>query len=141
MNALVAALRSGVGVARHGGPATRIPAAARAAGCAYFRVGVGGVVSKYAVLAAFRRGMGFPAWFGHNWDALADCLGDLSWCDAAGYVVAVDGLAAFARSQPGEFDTLLDILRESAQAWQSAGKPFSFVLTDAPQQAGLTALG
>jgi RNAse (barnase) inhibitor barstar len=27
----------------------------------------------------FAAGCDFPDWFGRNWDAFADCLGDLSW--------------------------------------------------------------
>jgi len=40
-----------------------------------------------AIAAAFE----FPSYFGRNWDALVDCLGDLEWLDANGYVLLVDG--------------------------------------------------
>ncbi|MFB9069541.1 barstar family protein [Pseudofulvimonas gallinarii] len=40
----------------------------------------------FARMAAVFR---FPEWFGDNWDALADCLADLSWWLARGYVLVI----------------------------------------------------
>lgn len=37
------------------------------------------VLDKDSLLIAVAQGAAFPDWFGHNLDALADCLGDLSW--------------------------------------------------------------
>ena len=38
-----------------------------------------GLDDKDALLAALSERVGFPGWFGGNWDALSDCLRDLSW--------------------------------------------------------------
>lgn len=35
------------------------------------------LLTDRALFRAFARELGFPDYFGHNWDALADCLGDL----------------------------------------------------------------
>ena len=35
--------------------------------------------------AAIGKALRFPEWFGHNWDALTDCLLDMGWLPAAGY--------------------------------------------------------
>lgn len=32
----------------------------------------------------------FPGWFGWNWDALSDCLRDLNWLPADGYLIVVE---------------------------------------------------
>lgn len=42
-----------------------------------------------SLLACLAKEMGFPAWFGRNWDALNDCLRDMSWSTAQGYVLEV----------------------------------------------------
>jgi hypothetical protein len=67
----------------------------------------------------------FPDWFGRNWDALEDCLGDLSWRRAAGHVLLFDAF-------PGgdELGVLLDVLRSSAQYWAGRGRPFFAVFVD-----------
>lgn len=72
---------------------------------------------KGEVLAELARAIKAPDWFGHNWDALADALGDLSWCPASGYVLLLHG------EYPGE-ETLADILEATAEFWRKQGKPF-----------------
>jgi hypothetical protein len=67
----------------------------------------------------------FPDWFGHNWDALEDCLTDLSWRQAPGYVLL------FEKPSPGDdLGVLVDILRTSAESWSARGKPFFAVFID-----------
>ncbi len=75
---------------------------------------------KGALLAALAQAIGAPEWFGGNWDALADALGDLSWRAAPGYVLLLRdaNLPAF------EDETLNSILVETVAFWNSQGKPF-----------------
>lgn len=84
---------------------------------------------KETLLRNFAAALGFPAWFGHNWDALEDCLGDLSWSDAPGHVLLIEGARA-----GDDLGILLDVLRSSAESWAARGKPFLAVFVD-PQGA------
>lgn len=80
---------------------------------------------KAALLNNMASALGFPDWFGHNWDALEDCLTDLSWRDAAGYVLLIES------PRPGdELGVLVDILRSSAESWAGRGKPFFALFVD-----------
>jgi hypothetical protein len=88
-------------------------------------------------LEALARGLSFPAWFGNNWDALEDCLGDLSWRSGEAHVLVLRNAAALARD---DFGVLLDVLRVSAEYWLERGKPFFAVLLDPQAQFGLPAL-
>jgi hypothetical protein len=38
----------------------------------------------------------FPAWFGHTWEGLADCLADLSWLPGSGHIVLWERYGALA---------------------------------------------
>ena len=77
------------------------------------------------LFSGIARALDFPDWFGANWDALADCLGDLSWRGGAGHVLM------FARYPDGDArGILLDVLRSSAEYWAARGKPFFAVLLD-----------
>ena len=84
---------------------------------------------KETLLRNFAAALGLPAWFGHNWDALEDCLGDLSWSDAPGHVLLIEGARA-----GDDLGILLDVLRSSAESWAARGKPFLAVFVD-PQGA------
>src|SRR6185295_12595046 len=56
------------------------------------------------------RALAFPDWFGRNWDALEDLLGDLSWRKGDGHVVV------FRTYPTGEdFGILVDVLRTTAE--------------------------
>ena len=60
----------------------------------------------------------FPDYFGHNWDAVYDCLTDLNWLPAAGYVLVLDEFDQFATNEPEQWDIGLKVLREACVFWQ-----------------------
>lgn len=76
------------------------------------------------VLERFAAALRFPDWFGHNWDALADCLSDLSWSPADGYLLLLDHAAAWRAAAPDDFATLLAVLGDAAAAWTAQQLPF-----------------
>jgi RNAse (barnase) inhibitor barstar len=67
----------------------------------------------------------FPDWFGENWDALEDCLSDLSWRKATGYLLLLEGAKA-----GDDFGVLVDVLGSVAESWASRGTPFFAVFID-----------
>ena len=105
-------------------------AAARDAGLRWTVVDLQRARGKRALLAAFARALAFPDTFGGNWDALADCLQDLSWLTEQGVVLAVSGVADPAAAAPGEHAVLLEILDAAAGYWRQRGRVF-IVFADA----------
>jgi hypothetical protein len=69
--------------------------------------------------------LAFPGWFGRNFDALADCLGDLSWLPGVGHVLLWDQWGVLAKGDP--------------KAWRQAHQTFTVAL-DARAHAGLVPL-
>lgn len=104
-------------------------AAAEAAGLATFRVDLAAVRDKQGLFKRLDADLKFPDWFGHTWDALADCLGDLSWLPAEGYLVLLEHCDGFAACHPGDFTVALEIFAVASDAWREARVPF-WVLTD-----------
>jgi len=91
------------------------------------RIGLGGAADKAALMERFARALEFPRWFGGNWDALEDCLTDLSWSSAAGHVLLIEG----AGDLPGdERGILVDILVSAAASWAERKRPFFAVFLD-----------
>ena len=82
--------------------------------------------AKPELLKNIAAALAFPDWFGENWDALEDCLTDLSWSDASGHVLLFEA----ARSGD-DFGVLVDVLASAAEYWAGRGKPFFAVFVDA----------
>lgn len=80
---------------------------------------------KDALLENIARTLDFPDWFGQNWDALEDCLTDLSWRAGSGEVLILEGAKA-----GDDFGILVDLLRSSAEFWAGRGRPFFAVFID-----------
>lgn len=100
--------------------------------CAEIRIDLAGCTGKAELLARFAQALRFPHWFGHNWDALSDCLTDLSWLPAQHYRLVLGEPQALRAAAPETLDTALEILTEAAEFWAHAGVAFEFVLREAP---------
>lgn len=103
----------------------------QAAGLSAFTIDLNGCADKAGLMARLARALEFPDWFGHNWDALADCLGDLSWLAAEGYLIVLAHSRQLRAADPSSWETLLEILAEAAGLWREQGTPFHVFLTAA----------
>ena len=65
------------------------------------------------------RALDFPDYFGHNWDALEECLIDLEWLPAKGYILLFTDAAQVLPDDEEEYTTLLEVLRDAGEAWGS----------------------
>jgi RNAse (barnase) inhibitor barstar len=68
----------------------------------------------------FARALDFPDYFGHNWDALEECLADLEWLPAKGYVLLVSDAQCVIPDDEEEYETLLEVLSDAGEAWSKA---------------------
>jgi len=98
--------------------------AVRKCGLKLIRIDLKGVHDKAGLLDAVANGLGFPDWFGGNWDALEDCLTDLSWNQARGYVVVLEHSADFIKRASADFATAREVFESAAEYWGEQGKPF-----------------
>lgn len=87
-----------------------------------------------ALFAELAEAMEFPDYFGHNWDALEECLADLEWLPAKGYVLVFTDAERILSDDEDAFSMFLEILNDAAEAWAAGepgkrAKPFHAVLT------------
>ena len=93
------------------------------------RIDLSSRAGKPELLRAFSAALEFPDWFGENWDALEDCLTDLSWLAAPGHLILIDGFANLGRD---EQDVLCGVLAGAAEFWRAQRTPFYAVLAQGP---------
>ena len=111
--------------------------AAAAAGFDVARIDLRGAAGRDALLERVARALAFPDWFGGNWDALEDCLADLSWREAHGHVLLLSGFETLGADDLG---VLIDVLGSSAELWAERGRPFFAVFVDPARALGLADL-
>ena len=117
-----------------------VQAAAKHAGFAFFHVEGRNIVRKEQLLNHVATALRFPEHFGHNWDALEECLTDLEWVDAEGYVLYYDHIDPFLAAQPEQFATLVEILRDAVQSWKEDGTAMIALLSGGKAPKGVPRL-
>lgn len=80
-----------------------------------------GIRTKAELLVALVSAGRFPDYFGGNWDALQDCLRDLSWISNRKVLVVHSDLPL--HSNPAECRTYLEILQTALADWAESVKP------------------
>ncbi|GAA0429170.1 barstar family protein [Streptomyces luteireticuli] len=117
-------------------PVTETPehAAAQAADAGWrtARLHLDGIGDKTAFLDRCAADLGFPGWFGHNWDALADCLTDLSWWrkdgEPHGYLLVAEDWDAFQKAAPEAASVARTILTDAVGYWTGRQTPMAVLL-------------
>jgi RNAse (barnase) inhibitor barstar len=100
--------------------------------------------TKRALLDELARALEFPAHFGRNWDALADCLTDLGWLPARGYWLVVTAADRLLARDPAGYATFVGVLDDVGRAWGTGATghpgreptPFHTVLTVSARRVG-----
>lgn len=79
---------------------------------------------KATLLAELGRVLDFPDYYGGNWDALDECLADLSWHDGPLRVLITDADALADDLR----ESLIEIFLQAARAWATEGRTFALYL-------------
>ncbi|MFI1202291.1 barstar family protein [Streptomyces sp. BHT-5-2] len=104
-------------------------AAARAAGWHAAALDLAGAADKAAFLDRCADALDFPGYFGHNWDALADCLTDLSWLPPArGRLLVVTGWQEYATAVPEDWSVVEGVLADTVGYWRDTDTGLAVVM-------------
>lgn len=91
---------------------------------------------KHDLLDRFAAALSFPPWFGHNWDAMHDCLTDLSWLPASAYRVVLSHPALLRQNEPETLASALQVLAGAAAFWADEGIAFTVSIIDEGTEPG-----
>lgn len=83
--------------------------------------------TKDGLLNEFSSALQFPYYFGKNWDALDECITDLSWLKGDVYVLLItDADLLVKNGGEEELETFLHILTDAVNFWKKK-VPFKIV--------------
>ena len=119
-NAIASILEShkaGVWFLPGNGDARAVQSAAKKARYTYVHIDGSKIERKEQLLNALATALRLPTSFGHNWDALEECLNDLEG-DGEGYVIYYDHIDGLLVAHPDQFETLVEILRDAVESWK-----------------------
>lgn len=89
-----------------------------------FEISLDAAKDKDGLLQAIAHALDFPEWFGANWDALEECINDLSWLDARNVVLLLTHCDRFAADQRQDFLIAADIFNTAAAVFREEGRGF-----------------
>lgn len=87
------------------------------------------ITNKAEFLTACAAALKFPSHFGHNWDALEECLTDLEWLPGGGYLLLYSHPKPFAQKHPKDWKTLIEIFQSAIDEWNEADIPMYIVFS------------
>lgn len=85
---------------------------------------VAGVNTDKDLFAIVASAMRFPDYFGSNWDALDECLGDLEWLPAGGYLLVLRDAAEGWSQSPYVLGRFVTSWLEASEYWVEKQTPF-----------------
>ncbi|WP_018683153.1 barstar family protein [Actinokineospora enzanensis] len=88
------------------------------------------VRDKAGMLAALADALSFPDWFGHNLDALHDCLIDLSWLPAGEIVLVWTHPEVLAEADPVAYRAIREVLTDVVEHFAAPGRELTVVIED-----------
>jgi RNAse (barnase) inhibitor barstar len=91
-------------------------------------VDLSGIREQDALLTRIAAGLNFPDYFGMNWNALIDCLRDLSWLNPKGVIVVLEN-SRDLWGQPTLAGSLIEVWLLCAESWARDDVPFHLAFT------------
>lgn len=85
--------------------------------------------TKQSLLEEIAWALEFPPYFGHNWDALDECLADLGdWLPAEAYILVFTKANDLLSQSEQDFKTLMEVLQSAGAEWANRSIPFHTIL-------------
>lgn len=96
------------------------------------------MTTRQEMFDEFAAALQFPYYFGNNWAAFDECLADLAWLPASGYVLTIFDCGELLPGDTAQLDELLEVLERtcvewstpiaSGEAWDRSAVPFHIIL-------------
>ncbi len=117
-----------------------VQALAKRCDYAFFHIEGRNITRKEQLLNHVATALHFPGEFGHNWDALEECLTDMEWIDAEGYLLYFDHIDGMLAENPDQFETFIEIARDAIASWKEDDTAMIVLLSGAKTPKGVSRL-
>lgn len=74
----------------------------------------------------------FPDYFGYNWPAFDECINDLNWLPACGYIVLIGNGSKILSNNKQDFETFIKVLVNAVSEWVNGRNFDSFPTSPTP---------
>ena len=78
--------------------------------------------TKRGLFGAFAEALRFPDYFGRNWDAFWECINDLSWLKASGYLLIVSDAEMLLAKNDEDYKIFIGIMTDAGKAWAGTAR-------------------
>jgi RNAse (barnase) inhibitor barstar len=75
-----------------------------------------GIKGRHELFQELSKGLNFPDYFGNNWDALDECINDLSWLSETSIYVIHNGFPALDEQ---EIMNYWDTIKTAVENWKA----------------------
>lgn len=99
----------------------------KGSGIQVFDVDGAPITTEEQLFSALAKEMKFPSYFGRNWDAVDECLRDMTWLPGAGYVLFIRGAEQFWKQSTRLAGALVESWLFAAEDWSQEKMPFHLV--------------
>jgi RNAse (barnase) inhibitor barstar len=73
--------------------------------------------SDQDLFAEFSSALKFPTYFGKNWNAFEECIRDLEWSPAKGYVIEITRAEQLLTANESDYGIFIDIIEKTGKEW------------------------
>lgn len=117
-----------------------VQSATKKADYAFFHIDGKTIERKEQFMNHVATSLRLPKTFGHNWDALEECLIEMDEGDHDGFVIYYDHIDGLLAAHPDQFETLVEILRDAVGSLKEDGTPMVVLLAGARPPKGVAKL-
>lgn len=117
-----------------------VQSAARKANYAFFHIDGKTIERKEQLMNHVATSLHLPKTFGHNWDALEECLIELDEGEHDGFVILYDHIDGLLGAHPDQFETLVEILRDAVGSWKEDDTAMVVLLAGGKPPKGVSKL-
>lgn len=83
--------------------------------------------SELSLIDQIDREFCFPDYFGRNWNAVDECLSDLSWLPSKAFCCFFIGSSQSKKEDKRIYDLLIDIFKCAGNVWKERGVIFKLI--------------